>query len=366
MNLLVFNIRTDADHPTQSVTTRWLNSFSSHYRHIYVITIHRGRLFLPDNVSVYPLKKREAGRMKMIVGFYALLLSLLTKKRIDAVFVHQAVLLGALAGPVLFLKKIPMVMWRSHKAKSFSLRVCHFFSKTVVSSSRDAFSFSSRKLIITGHGIDTGAFEPVKESSLAKNRPFMIGHAGRYSPVKKIEILLQAVAKLKNDGHAHFKVLLYGLIQNRDDERYFEYLKGLQKDLDIGERVEFHEAVNPWDMPRLLSRFDLLVSQQETGGTDKVILEAMSCGIPVLLATTTFNHLLDEKLREHLVFSSGKSSDMAQKMLRFMEMNDERRTSIGLSLRDLVLENHSLNRFSRRVKEILISLQRGEGQGVKA
>ena len=187
----------------------------------------------------------------------------------------------------------------------------------------------------------------------------MICHVGRYSPVKRIEILLQAVSKLKTEGAAHLKVFLYGLTQNRDDEQYLEYLKGLQRDLDLGTKVEFHDPVNPWEMPRLLNRFDLLVSQQETGGTDKAILEAMSCGVPVLMTTTTFNHLFDNKLRECLVFSSGKPTDMASHLLRLMAMDEEGRLSIGFGLRDLVLENHSLSRFSRKVKKIILSLQQG-------
>ncbi|MBW1723316.1 MAG: hypothetical protein JRJ78_14830 [Deltaproteobacteria bacterium] len=34
MNLLVFNIRTDADHPTQGVTTGWLNALGARFEHI--------------------------------------------------------------------------------------------------------------------------------------------------------------------------------------------------------------------------------------------------------------------------------------------------------------------------------------------
>ena len=359
MNLLVFNIRTDAEHPTQAITVRWLNEFSLYYKKIYVITIHAGRFSLPDNVTVYPLKKGNIGRFVMILRFYYLLLYLLSKKKVNAVFVHQAVLLGALGGPILFFKKIPMVMWRSHKSRSFSLWVCHFFSRAVVSSSMDAFPFASRKLIITGHGIDTASFSPADKMKKNANQPFTIGYVGRYSPVKRIETLLKAVYLLLNKGHNNLKVYLYGLTQNSIEEKYFDYLKDLRKELKIQNEVLFHPSVNNWEVPGLFAGFDLVVSQQETGGTDKAVLEAMSCGIPVVMATTSFNQYLLEDKASKLVFSSGLAREMAEKIEGIMRLKGDERLELGMTLRRIVEDYHSLSRLSEKVNRILKATDQG-------
>jgi glycosyltransferase involved in cell wall biosynthesis len=358
MNLLVFNIRTDADHPTQYITTRWLKQFSRQYGRIYVIAIHAGRLDLPANVTVYALKRAGIGRLGMILRFYRLLGTLLRKGRIRAVFVHQAVLLGAMAGPLLVLKRIPVVMWRSHKSRTLTLRLCHLFSNVVISSSKDAFSLSSRKLVVTGHGIDTNAFSPGERGKRDEKAPFLIGHIGRYSPVKRIEVLLRTVSRLTTGGCDNVRVLLFGLTQNPMEERYYRDIEGLRRTLKLEEKVVFHGPVNNEQMPALLNGLDLLVSQQRTGGTDKAVLEAMSCGLPVLMATTTFNGLLEPGLVDLLVFASGSYSEMVEKLLRLMNMNDGERADIGLRLRSMVLENHSLDGFSRHLKEIFETLNR--------
>ena len=354
-NLLVFNIRTDADHPTQAITTRWLNEFSRNFKRIFVITIHKGRINLARNVEVYALNKRNSGRLQMICQFYYLLFFLLFKKKVDAVFVHQAVLLGVMAGPILLLKGIPVVTWRSHKSDSISLRMCHFFSRAVTTSSRDAFPFASRKLIVTGHGIDTESFKPMNKKNRDKHRYPVIGYVGRYSPVKKIEILLEAVSIMVGKGFDHIRVHLRGLTQNKTEERYLKKLKQLIEALNLSNIVTCHGAVSNWEMPDIFNGFDLFVSQQETGGTDKALLEAMSMGLPVVMATTTFNRFLGEDLINKIVFSSGSAGEMAKKIMNLMEIRDGERNSIGLKLRHIVVENHSLQKMASQVALILRS-----------
>lgn len=349
MNLLVFNIRTDADHPTQAVTTRWLKAFSRYYERIFVITIHAGRLDLPDNVEVYPLKRGDTGRPGMILRFYSLLFSLLLNHKVDAVFVHQAVLLGALAGPVLLIRKIPMVMWRSHKGRSFVLRVCHFFCRAVITSSKDAFPFKSRKLIVSGHGIDTDAFAPREDGKEGHDGPFIIGYVGRYSPVKRIEILLQALSILIEAGYDEVKVHLYGLTQNSRERKYFQYLENLVKERDLKQRVIFHGAVSNWEVPGLMQGFDLMVSQQKTGGTDKAVLECMSAGVPLIMATESFNSYLPNSVVNKLIFPSGTPEEMASKMAEIIRMGKRERSAMGRTLREVVENHHSLKHLGETV-----------------
>jgi len=355
MNLLVFNIRIDTDHPTQAITTRWLNEFSLHCKKIYGITIHKGRINLAENIDVFALNKGGSGRPGVIFRFYYHLLFLILKGKVDAVFVHQAVLLGAMAGPILLLKQIPMVMWRSHRSSSFSLRICHLFSKAVVTSSKDAFPFKSRKMFVTGHGIDTELFKPMNKMKGEKPQPFVIGYVGRYSPVKRIEILLEAASIMIEKSFDNISIHLYGLTQNSIEERYFNKMKQRIEKLELSNIVTCHGAVNNWEMPNIFKSFDLFVSQQETGGTDKALLEAMSMGLPVVMATTTFNRDLGTDLIGKTVFLSGSADEMSKKMMNMIEMANDERKHIGKKLRGIVIENHSLRKLACQVVSIIRS-----------
>ncbi len=78
MNLLLFNLATDADDPILGFTTGWINRLAPHYEHIDVITMRVGRLAVAPNVRVYSVgKERGYGEARRALEFYRLLIGLL-------------------------------------------------------------------------------------------------------------------------------------------------------------------------------------------------------------------------------------------------------------------------------------------------
>ena len=357
--LLVFNTRVDVDHPTQAVTSRWLWSLSDKFDKIFVITVHIGRLDLPENVRVYPLASSSAdNKIKRVIRLYYFLKKILQREKIDGVFVHQAVVLGALTGIFIRILGKPMLIWYCHREVNLWLRLCHFWALGAISSSVDSFRLGSHKFAITGHGIDTDSFRPGRGGD-KRESSFTIGYIGRYSPIKRLEILMDAIKILKENERGDLRVSLYGLCQNTVEERYFSELKNMVEEKGLSRIVTFYDAVNNWKVPSILETFDLFVSQQETGGTDKAILEAMSCGLPVVMATKSFNQYLLEDVVSTLVFASGSADEMAEKIRGIMRLKRGERTIIGLKLRKIVESHHSLKKLSENIHQILWAMEQG-------
>lgn len=357
MNLLVFNIRVDADHPTQAITTRWLSALSPHFKRIFVITLHKGRLQLPANVVVYSIADMEAAsRLQKMIDFYRILLRLLCKEKIDGCFVHQAIVLGAMAGPVCKIIKIPTVLWYAHSATSFMLKICHFFVDRVISACPEICGIRSNKLITTGHGIDTDFFIPKKDNKSKVNREFLVVSISRFAPVKKIEVLLDAFHLLMRSGKRRVSVHLYGFTQTEKEKTYLGKLKHKVIDLGLSDHVVWKGKISNWNVSNVLSNADLFVSTQELGGTAKSVLEAMSCGIPVLLADTSSIFGLPERYKEKLLFPSGGAEEMAAKLYNLMTCSEEERYEIGQALRDIVVRNHSAAALAEKIKCIIDEL----------
>src|SRR4051812_22253590 len=50
-NLLIFNLKTDADDDVLGFTTGWINALSFHFEKVFVLTMQSGRLALRENVT---------------------------------------------------------------------------------------------------------------------------------------------------------------------------------------------------------------------------------------------------------------------------------------------------------------------------
>lgn len=127
-------------------------------------------------------------------------------------------------------------------------------------------------------GVDTKLFAPQAEKR--GNDEFQIGFLGRIVPEKGVDILLEAVAKLRQKG-LNCRVILCGSGSQETA------LRQKAEKLQIADGIAWMGAV-PHDLaPQELSKFDVLVLPSRTIETWKeqfghVLIEAMAMGIPVI------------------------------------------------------------------------------------
>ncbi|MBW2305237.1 MAG: glycosyltransferase family 4 protein [Deltaproteobacteria bacterium] len=323
MNLLVFNIRTDADHPTQGVTTGWLNALGERFEHISVITMHKGRLALRKNIEVYSVGgERGVSRAMKVLNFYRLLRQTLKKRHFDGCFTHMAVLFTLLGGPILALKGIPRITWYAHSVINPVMFGAFMLSDAVVTASPDSFRIKAGKVKVTGHGIDTALYS---RRPRAPNEVFVIGSVGRISRIKGYETLIKAVHLMIMEGCRDFKVMLYGNVQTEDDRKYRQELDDLCKTYGLQSFVRFPGPLKREEVPAIVSGFDVFVNMLSRGGAGKAVLEAMSIEVPTLVCTPAFNQVLSPEDRLRLVFRAGDPGDLKEKIVGIMQMDSYRR-----------------------------------------
>ena len=100
---------------------------------------------------------------------------------------------------------------------------------------------------------------------------FVVGWVGRLSPEKGPDVLLEALAHLR-DVPLAVSVLGTGAQQ--------AVLQTRARNLDLDGRIRWHGAVR--DADRLFAAFDLCVLSSRTEGTPVVLFEAMAAGVPVV------------------------------------------------------------------------------------
>ncbi|MGQ0762656.1 MAG: glycosyltransferase family 4 protein [Acidobacteriota bacterium] len=129
-------------------------------------------------------------------------------------------------------------------------------------------------------GVNLEAFMP-KPFKRGADEPLTIGYVGRMLPGKGLNVLAEALDKIRA---ADWKLLMVG---DGSERKPFE--QALAESCLI-DRAEFTGAISYDTVPKLFHRMDLLVIPTETTARireqfGRVIVEAMSSGVPVIGST---------------------------------------------------------------------------------
>ncbi|MBN2328464.1 MAG: glycosyltransferase [Candidatus Omnitrophica bacterium] len=136
--------------------------------------------------------------------------------------------------------------------------------------------FPRLKAGVIPNGIDTEMYQPVER---ADNPEPHLAAVARLIPRKGIDLLIEACAEIERDG-LPFQCHIIG------DGPEEESLKRRAQRLGIAERVHFHGRMEKQDLANFLPQCDIFVLPSYAEGMSNAALEAMACGLPLLLTDT--------------------------------------------------------------------------------
>jgi glycosyltransferase involved in cell wall biosynthesis len=211
----------------------------------------------------------------------------------------------------------------------------------VVAAQRDAeyikkrHKISPARIKVIPNFVDTSLFRPMENIEREKG---LVCFVGRLSPQKNVEMLFEAANRLEN-----VKLLIIGDGELRDK------LKEMAQQLHLD--VEFHQSVPNSQLPVYLNRAQAFVLPSHYEGCPKTLLEAMSCGLPVIGTDV-------EGIRE--IIRNGENGILCEKSVdgiagaieRFLSGNSSA-TQMAKKAREYVTENHSLDRIVEAECEII-------------
>lgn len=350
MNLLVFNLVMDTDHPVLGFASAWVRALSKRVDSVQVVTMQKGKLESLPNVEVHSVgKERGFGEPRRLLNFYRVQRQVLRSHQIDMCFSHMMPLFTVLGATSLKKRRIPIVTWYAHPSLTQRLRLAHHLSDSMVTSLPTAYPYRrDEKLKPIGQGIDTDLFSP--DGPVKFQDVPLILCVGRISRSKRLETLIEAAALLK-DKAIQFKVALVGRAVNDEDARYRGELIALVDGAQLGDVVSFEESMPNDQLPIWYRSSTAHVNLTPVGFGDKVALEAMSCGRPSLVANEGFSDTLGP-YRDALLFKCGDPEDLADRLEHLLARPTDERRVMGLNLRGRVVEMHSLTGLVERILEL--------------
>lgn len=338
MKLMIITQKVDFKDHNLGFFHAWIEKFSVKVEKVIVISQYVGKYDLPKNTEVYSLGKEKGySKIRQLFNFYKYLF--VNLKKVDVVFVHMIpiwVLFGWVAFKVLNKK---VYLWYTHKSVTQSLKLAEKIVYKVFSASYESFRLPSKKIVVTGHGIDTNFFSPDKTPN--PSEILNILSVSRISESKNIDIMILAIEKLLEDGKKVHLDILGGTMTNADNN-YFNKLKKLVTDKGLEESISFKGPMLQKDILKYYNKSNLFLNFSNTGSLDKAVLEAMSMTVDVL----TSNEAFFDMLLEENIIKSLNIDTVYLKIKYLINHGGENRKT-----RDIIIKNHNLdNLISKLIK----------------
>jgi glycosyltransferase involved in cell wall biosynthesis len=350
--LLLFNLRTDADDGVLGFTTDWINALADRVESIDVISTEVGRLAVRPNVTVRGIgRDRGAGKLGQLLNLYRETWKILRTRRIDGCFAHMNFLFPLLTSPLLKLHRLPIVIWYAHGSVPPLLKYATFIADRMVASSPSGFQLPTPKLRIIGQGIDVDRFAP---AARAPRPGFKLLTLGRISRVKRIEVVVDAIARLRETSpELDIRCDLIGAPLNDDGRAYQQEIEarisaaGLSDQVRLLPGVPFHRA------HEIVAQADLFVNSGDTDSVDKTVLEALSCGVPVVTSNAAFLQVLPPEMHALSTVPKNDVAQLADRIRAVLTLSPADRAALVERGRRLVVEEHSIGALADKILDQL-------------
>lgn len=355
MRLIMIPYAVDENCPPLAFVPNWIRAISQHVQRLHVIAPWVGEHApFAEHVSLYSLHKDQGvGKLARLKSLYSVLWRILHEEGADVCFVHMHTAMTPIIWPLLRMHRVPIVSWYAHGHVDRTVPLTHLLSSAMTTSCLAAYTYRrDEKLHIIGQGIDENIFHlPAQEERGG------IVSVGRISPVKQLEVLLQALAILKRNG----RPLACTLVGDAPEEHRF-YKSGLEtmvRELDICELVHFAGAVSNVKAAEYYRSAWLHVNCAPADNSmDKAVLEAAFCGALSLTSAEIYGDSYQE-LSKQLIFRASDAESLARCIEQLPPSGEEAHKALQQALLQKIA-THSVAAFAKRLVSCLASQCRAQ------
>jgi glycosyltransferase involved in cell wall biosynthesis len=279
-------------------------------------------------------------------------------------WLYHADLMGGVAARMAF---VPHVIWHLHNSDLHPQRVgrmtravvwtcarlSHVVPEVILSCSEAGarvhagLGYSAKRMRVLPNGVDTGRFAPSDQARRSVRAELgcpddvpLIGLIARVDSQKDHRGFFQAVeAFFASGGDAHF------LLAGRDVTPEHWQLGAWREQSMRPERITLLGPRS--DVPRLMAAFDVATSSSLGEAFPLVVVEAMSCGTPVVATDVGDCRLIIDDTG--VVVPPADPTALAGAWSEMLALPAEQRQALGQRARDRVMASYTIERFADAV-----------------
>jgi glycosyltransferase involved in cell wall biosynthesis len=208
----------------------------------------------------------------------------------------------------------------------------------------------STQIVTINPGVDQELFQPITNGG---QKDTNILYVGRFGPVKRVNDLVSAFSEVQAK-HEHTTLTLVG------DGPLRGKIEKQINELGISDHVKMSGYVPQHELPKYYNHADVFVLPSQIERAPLVLLEAMSCGLPVVSTPVGWvpEIITDEK--NGILFEIGSETELADK-IRYLIDNPEHCNKIGERARRTVKEGYTWEDRGEQTLDLLNSIVNENG-----
>lgn len=344
MNLLFITRKIDRQDALAGFAYSWVDKVAKELRvadsnaKLYCICLEKGdSMGISDNVEIYSLGK-EVGvsRFGRFIEFQKLAWRVVPK--VDGIFCHMNPEYTINIWPYAKLYGKKIVSWYTHGKATWKTKLLAKMANAILTASKESFPHPSKKVVVTGHGIDTNIFQP-KWKDYPEDMPLHILTVGRISPTKDLESLIKAIDILDDTGEKNIIVKIVGEPGLPEHQSYYDSLQQMVRAMDLEKIIEFVGPIPNKDVVSYYQDADIFINLSGTESIDKAVLEAMACGCIVITSNKAFKGIISD----NLIMEKNQPKELARKLFQIKNVSRDKKEKMRRLLREEVLKNHNLD-----------------------
>jgi glycosyltransferase involved in cell wall biosynthesis len=205
-------------------------------------------------------------------------------------------------------------------------------------------SLTPQRFYVVPGGLDMKAPPWSNPEPPGTDLPLRILHIGRLVPVKDQEVLILALARLRDQGR-DFRCRIVG------DGPLRTTLQDLIQSLHLQDRIQLLGACFQDEVAKLYDWSQALVLSSRSEGTPMVIIEAMAKARPVIAPRLTAIPEMVSEAHTGYLFRPGDAEDLACQLSRLMVQPGDL-VRLGLEGRRRAMKLFDLNRNARKLMAV--------------
>tara|TARA_B100001123_G_C15341188_1_gene1034994 strand:- start:3552 stop:4619 length:1068 start_codon:yes stop_codon:yes gene_type:complete len=349
MKVLFLTQNLDRTSSNLRVVEDWLNALAQRMEAVTVLAFNVGEHQLRENIKIINVRSHgKVPRVALLFSFAVSMTRATVLKQYDVVLAHMVPMYALLALPWARLSRSPLALWYTSHGNSRLGRLAAHLVDVGMTASIESYPIGTDKVVAIGHGIDVSRYPLAVNTG---NHPVIV-MAGRITPLKQMHLAVEAMSHpLLRDHYLQPKLKIAGETFYEDDKLYLEDIHRVIEQKQLSERVEFVGGVPGEEMPEFYGGADVCLSLRSSSAMDKVGLEAMASGIPIVTNNCSYRGLLKD-YESALMMQNDDVESLASQISRII--NDEPAArEMGINLRDRVKAEHGIDRFADRVIDVL-------------
>jgi len=330
------------------------------------IHVHRFKWLEPKEFKALVHFKGIMDNFRLITYLISLFFNLLwiTKEYdIDIIHAHSVIPTGLIGVIIAKIMRKPVFI-TSHGMDINNFENNYFFKKLITFSlnncnkaiavSEDlakkmgSLGIDQKNIMVLRNAVDTDRFKPIKNKDLRKyykikDNNILILFVGYLDAFKGIFELIDAFYEV-NKNKDNIKLMVIG-----EGPKENELKKKVSK-LDLEKSVIFTGNINPNDMPPYYQNADIFVLPSYTEGLPLVLIEAMACGLPVVVSNVGGIPEIIEDCKNGFLIPPKNVKELSEKLGIIIKDNDLKRDFSKRSV-EIIYES-SLN-IENKINELI-------------